>query len=616
MSGSKEATEKAISSDASVDAVVPAQSKEETVLATITLTANDAITYQNLEYAKATIEKRLQLFAGHQNCDIRFEDSNIIATTPLETFDGMNVETTVKTCISRPLRLFVVVTDGLTLLAFNEISRDMMINIEVVDENTIEAILREKDIEADAAQYFIKITLNHDGAAIVNGAVSDGAEKELPVFFAQDAQEFQTSYWGYSYFIPDQDRTVFYFADPKLKTKEAYESIAYSFLNEPLSSAFSISVKLSPEADWETIEDIQEKGARQCDIEDIQGDAILMEFTKRSDDVTEGERIDQAVNIKNRMDMIEQPYCLGNSLIDPNKIMVKTSIDRIGPDIIALLSTSSLDLKSSSGSKYDTITSWFDGISIDQDDSGYYYLRLTVDESATAALQAESKLLAEQDGKLTLCAGDSVICACDVTQIIQNGEVILDQMPFIVGQGKITQEHLFILNLIQEIINEVGYNTPFTISDYTYDSIEPTQTTVAFGIPHINPEDQQIKETLNRINSDAEMYWNPDETQTLNIVLHASATAGFIERGLAQAEQIFTECDLDNSSYSSVVFQLVEEESNQRLRLLFMDDISGTTMSCVGVCRGDVFESYYDEFATTAQKSTFYKLHNFRMLDN
>ena len=592
------------------------QAEKEEVNITITLTAKEQMTFQNLEAARATIKKRVQLLGENREIDIQTEDSRIILSMPLSIFDNSDVETIIKACISRPLRLFIVETDGLILLEAHEILRDMISSVEVVQADTIESILSDNDIPIDPNQYFLKITLSSEGIYLVNQMFTKGLEENTNVFFAQDAEEFKTSFIGFDYSFAENDRSVVYISNTLFHTKEYFESLAYSYQNEPLSDAFPFNYRLDPEASWEVVQTTGEKGKYQRNLDEIGGDTALLEISRYTPDITEGELVDQVDLIRNRMDMITIPYCLGYSFINPLDIMIKTSTERIGPDILAILSASSFDLTSSLRSLYDDITSSFKSMTIEQDASGYYFLRVTVNDYDLGEIKDESKKLVKSSGRFYLCANDSIICASSLSETVDDGSIVFDLLPFITGQHKITKDQLFILNMIHGIFNEDNYQHSFSAKLVYLDSDDPSKEAVQFGVPHINEEDQFIEETLVNLVPEAEMYTSADNTGTLNILLHGEMSAGFIQRALDQTSKIFQECNMDQSSYSTIMFQLVDETNNQRCRLLFMDDLNGEAKKCIGICSGDIIGTYFDEFVQCALKDNFFKIHNFQMLED
>lgn len=593
------------------------ETNDESVLTEVTLSASDNITYHNFEEAKQIIGKRIELLAGDCKYNIRYESSKIAISMPLELFNGMDLETTILACISRPLRLYIAATNDLVKIDSNEITRNMIEDAEVVSANSIEADIEEQDFEITSNQFFLKLTLTHDGASLVNEFIEQKEQEGMTPRFALDLAEFKATYVVFRYVKSDADQMVFYLTNLILPQKEVYESLAYSLMNDPLSDSFQYSIKLSPEADWESIGETKNIGVYQTDKEEITGNTILMNFNRSSDDITEGEKIDQRVLFLERLDALETPYCFGFSYINPNDYVVDISTDKIGPDIMALLVSNYLSLTSSTRSIYDPISVFFKDVTIKQDSSGYYYLQLTINDYLQHEFQAETQTLAESNGQLYLCTDDGVILSCNVSEVITDGKINLDRMPHIIGQeGRISKEYLFILKLIQTIINQSWSGSSLEKPNFTISKADPSGAPPTLGIPHINEEDTKIEEALKNINPLAEMYWDQNDTQSLNVLLHGEVAGGFIKCYLDEVEQIFDECDLDNSSYTSIVFQLVDEEGFQRLRLLFNKNYNTNIMDCTGLCRGDIFELYYDEFRTTAEKNAFYQQRNFTMYQN
>ena len=88
--------------------------------------------------------------------------------------------------------------------------------------------------------------------------------------------------------------------------------------------------------------------------------------------------------------------------------------------------------------------------------------------------------------------------------------------------------------------------------------------------------------------------------------LNIAVGAGFLDKAFDLTETIFDENDLDNSTFSAIFIQLIEETDDTRCRLVFRPSDAGEYMDCTTLCYGDWLDAYSNEFNTEVMSREFF----------
>ena len=179
-------------------------------------------------------------------------------------------------------------------------------------------------------------------------------------------------------------------------------------------------------------------------------------------------------------------------------------------------------------------------------------------------------MLAEGDHRIELnCGSNIAIASADFSQVVQDGILIFRELPFI-NCTSIGEDEVWILHVLCEIINENGRLSSASSVLYRWNKdIQFTSSVGSFGIRKELPRLDAVIERINQDFSPAEAWRNDsDEKENVYISLHCELPLD--EVAVADMiENMYMQCEFEGTGADSYFIYLIDEESNERFRLVF-----------------------------------------------
>jgi hypothetical protein len=223
------------------------------------------------------------------------------------------------------------------------------------------------------------------------------------------------------------------------------------------------------------------------------------------------------------------------------------------------------------------------------------------DEAALQKVIAALKEKNEDESIYIRWSYDNYILAASVEDGAKNGKLRFTSSPS-TGQSKITEEYKYILELEKYIFEDYYSKYSYCVEDYAFSGDD-----VSFGISTITSEEKTALDNITTLHPSTEAWIEDNGTERILYVrLKTEVGAGFLDKAFDLTETIFDENDLDNSTFSAIFIQLIEENDGTRCRLVFRPSDEGKYMDCTTLCYGDWLDAYSNEFNTELMSREFF----------
>ena len=586
--------------------------EDDRVMVELTLMASDASTpaghFEDVEIVK----QRLRTLAGDESLVMSMEGTELFVSLPWEEcFGTIDVASVIPSCINRPMELYVTTNDA-GEAELIKIAREAILDAEVVS-GELDGVDFSKYGADDTKEFsYIKLTIQDEVASQLQNLVD--AERELLAVF--DCERVELTYSLVSYpgiVVKDGGKSIYLIltADWAMK-RNVLETMVYCLKNPALHEAMPYNYTLNPLAEWESQENGLMDGEMQVEVSELSGTQAIISLVSYAD---EEDREEDVALIKLGLDAIGEPYAIGRRYDAAGGLVIRTSAETMGIEVINMLS-SGFDLESSSG---DYLQATFKSATVEKTSEGNYCLILQVDDYSIADITEASKSLLKK-GYFYLGdrSGDVEWCSSQVlTEINQDGRIVFDQLPFL-EQSVITQEHRFLLDLLCARLNARiagNYSTSYYLEDIAVERPDgSTGTATELGVRKKMLElSEELVAKIKGIVPEAEVSFDPEDG-SLSIDLHSKIEDGFLKKAVIHVEDIFRECDFDaeSSPYESIAFRLIDNVGSGRCMLLFSSVLKEFTgrkyMDCIAVCEGGLLDSYTESFMELLKERYFFTI--------
>lgn len=367
---------------------------------------------------------------------------------------------------------------------------------------------------------------------------------------------------------------------------------------------------INREAAWEDISVNRRTGKNQCNEDSITGQAVTVVLDTFADDLSEGELLDFEGELKNGLDMLDQPYAIGR-MDQAGKVffVFKTGLGHVGKPVLDLMKTdiSGFDLQSGlmvlgPAFKYseDSAENSMDYI---WNGDGTYSVRLTIAEGGQeAAREFTEKIIAQGESTVFFACNNVPFLCADIDSAIMDGKFVFDRFCFN-GYDKITDENIWLVKLINKLYN-VRPLSYFYYDDMQFQADEdgnvPSKN--QFGVRYADGQD--MKEKIGLIAPDATVIVD----DIVKVLLHLPLDEAFPEKAAMMAKDIYLRSGFVNSMYGHMIICLADETDDERARIYFIKsyDQDGGNITAGGIFGHGKFDAYREAFQKIIGNDPFF----------
>ena len=589
---------------------ISAISTQETV--TVTLYADDDSTSEQLEADLAALKARLDVFAGQGGYRfIAGENKAYTLTLPKESFHGVQVETALKCCITRPIELYAIsAADADNVVRAHKsipsvrISRGEILSAEPQAEAP--ASYKPED---DKKHSFVKITLAESAITALKDL---GTEQ----FFVQDLLDGYSVWFG-SPVIPGEEAGTYYIS---CQEDEAYaRTLAYVLMQEPLSHAFGVEVSMDDLVEWETA-DSETFGQKQCNVTDFVEQTITYRLSCY-DKISAGTLSDDMAEIRTRLDLIDVPYALGQLENEKETILaIKTPVTRIDPAIMTLV-----------GSRYSFKITLRNGCVQEELPNSSYKATSTFKstDSSSIELQTDGDLLAKLSASASETAPAEIVLVADGYRLLSatvNKPIDGDKITFssYANSGKPISStgSDWLAALLSHVLTENTLQNNYSIDSSSdgsgrgYQFVPGRSGATADEADFLCNSSQIDKETIEAVEPLLKDGKVTVSNSTVYVYLCLPFDENLVKTSIETVKKVYQAIDLDTLPYDGITFYLTDEDSDtasERTRIFF-DKRYGTSESETyqpGIYVRGIFcngraEAYKDAFLKAVTGDAFF----------
>ncbi len=393
----------------------------------VKLTADESWSEEETAAAVSELEARLTLLAGEGGYTLTPSEQTpgeYQLVMPRAVLHDNGIMDVLRCYLTRPINLFAADAERVETARDGYYTSEALKSV-AIDRTDIKSLEQktgvvkgfnagEKGIEnAENGYPYLEMTLDDSVIKQI-----DKLGVEVVIAFDVDV----SNAWYYLDTVRDENN-VFYLVD---KDTAFSDLLYHNLTSEPLPGAFGVLPDPLDDVIWET-EGAAEFGTQQRNAEQLAQEQTATYFLIGSSDTSDGELVDDAKELKARLDLLGEPYAFGKMTDDKYPIFaVRTAASRSDPVLMRLVGTkydSYLKLRAGyleSPSAYKGATDMFSA----DETAGTVTIRDTTEHLNNLA--AETK----EDGKavITLCVDGTPLLqttGAELKKTISQGELRL-----------------------------------------------------------------------------------------------------------------------------------------------------------------------------------------------
>lgn len=560
----------------------------------ITLTASEEMNASQYYEALDILEKRIEILAEDEKYEFKVEDDQVLISVPMQVFGDKTVEQILRCYISRPVQLY--------LRTQNE-DADL-----VVERSDIEKLERrhgvidgidpvEYEVDGLESYEYFSITFSDRVTQLIeeNFDESSGA-----LYLAQDKVDNRDIYYYYS--LIQGENGEYYFID-NIQSDNINNLLEYNLSNETFPKAFSFKI-LYPVA-WENTKSISHKGEYQCNVDELEGDLITIQYETYMEEMTAGELQDAVAVFKERMDALEMPYAFGYTQSGEYNFSIKTGIERQGASIINLLgSMYPLQLYSDF---YYIPSIDKDTICYGLDENGKYYISASLSVYSTDQLmETVTEMLDSENTMLYLSYNGFHIAKCDIRE---NPPQITDDCATVYFDNmcgwnvdEITKDHIFLMEFLTALDSKMMLPSSYYLDQYGFSDSNLTSEDLGVMTDDYEEEKAYYSQIVKEICPSADVVIADNKLRVnLNMELTESTLKEFVEA----VKAIYLQCDLDNGKYTGYISCISDQEND----MIFYYNADKYEKHCIDYTvgyYGELMEDYKEEAKRLFEEDSFF----------
>ncbi len=583
----------------------------------ITLTAPEKMSVKDFDSNVEKVKKRLDILADGEKYDFQIKKDSIQIILPKKVCYDIDIEQVMKCYVSRPMELYAFNNSDESTSADQrnvKLQRSDFQSIKLKEGKVEGADTKSLGIKEDTYPY-IEVVLTDECAQKLAGKISDWKDGFT---FGQDLES--DSYYYYDTY-PQKDGKTFYIVNDDIQGKFP-ELMVYNWKNETTTEEFEVAISI--EAEWENIDKAgQVVGKNQCNEKDLDEGTVSIVYEVDDEDLSDGEWLDTEKAIKERMDVLEQPYAFGTRR-DKNKelnIVIKTGLEHMSEDIMKILVAPEGSFKIQSGLKEYSFYKEYYSAAVNQKDTQYAFsfdIKDKNEEYSKREIKKIKKLIAlakeNNNNILTLMVNEIPYSNVSVDQLTEDGKIQFTDLSCW-GSKSVDENNVWMFKLLKVIWDGTDFpQTPY-FDTYQFDENDEGETPSVeqFGVVNIEQKDQEeMKKRLSSICPDATIAFLDQAT---GISLNMEMDEKFPENCTSLAKKIYEESDFEKSSFDLLVIYFIEEknEEGERARIFFsknykdIDDKDKGYIDAYGIFLGGRVEKYKNKIKNIIDHDSFYK---------
>jgi len=386
------------------------------------------------DYARTVqvLRERSEVFAGSDRYLLTDEDGTVTLTMPLETYNSCGVDYTLRCYLSRPLNMELMSCEdymGGTGAEWLSVDRSYIDEAVILRGTVAGCDAQELGLEdAENGYSYIEIRLNEEGAAALHACTSLEEGTALILMYDRTA-DVSPVYYNYCYTSGDAAVLRLVSTDQEENYLRTLQwNLAHGTFEEPLTFTAQLA------ADWEATAGSILSGEHQCDVTELDGDLVTLQFGPRSTGLSyeqykENNKagwVQMGLVLRQRLDSLRVPYAFGYSRWDDHCFMVcMQREDLLAAEAQIMMNSDYLVVRT----RWGTVDLYV------RDDNGAFSL----DEEGRLVLNASQTLqddLAEQsalameagDTYLQLYSDDVRLAVMTLNGPIEDGVLVFDEI--------------------------------------------------------------------------------------------------------------------------------------------------------------------------------------------
>lgn len=578
--------------------------KEMATNVSIVLTASDDMTPAQYYDAIDILKERIKVFAGDEKYSLEVQNEKIEFTIPVDAFHRIDVAEYLRCYLTRAMKLYLKDLNSSQTL---EVSRSDIANLEyengAVEGLTLsdyfpEYVQQENPslIEQEEYRYF-ELTFTDEFLKKADEIFD--TESDM-LILAQDAESVPSSYCFYRLF-PAKDGK-YYFVD-NYQDDTTADLTLHNYTSEPLAESFSYNILFPVE--WEYVEETKDCGTKQCNVEDLSGPLVTLQYHTYESDVTEGNDRDALAVFKKRLDALGTPYAIGRTVSVEHGITIKMAPERLNVQIVNWLGERYLNVYLENRF-YPPVSTGKNAFSFHEKEDGTYQIAVSVDDfysddwEKTAEQVKNSSCpdfwMVITDTALGLCSSEAV------EQSFDTGILNLDSMDMW-GIDTITEEYRYLLDFLEELTNGAQMPIGFSHGQWRFENVDDRDH--AFPVEAVTLEvAEELQKEIEQICPTAEV--SIDDMEYLVIWLELETNAEMPEKAVSLIRQIYELADFENARYYSNMYVRCDAQNN--IGFFFLTDQYSThEVVWKYLINNDSFrEEYEEQFRQLTENDPFF----------
>lgn len=571
--------------------------------------------------AQELLKQRLDILADGHAYEFTVNDDTIHVVMPLDALPEVPLGDVLKSYVTRALKLSIIGgyskgsdTQSIRINNAVDVSRDDIINKELkkgtAEEMGLDRVAEISDsydnIEKADEYEYMEITLSDE----VCRKVREVYGKCDVYYLGQDVEEMaEDGYYYYFLFTSDEPNT-FYICD-SYQEPVIDRLLEFNYDHEPFTSSFYYNYIMPVE--WERVSEIQNPGEYQTDIWDLEEPYVTMQFNCSEDEVKDGEMQDYMSNLKVRLDTLDMPYAVGKTVDRDSEygLTIRTGMEHLGAGLVDILfSSSGLGVQ---GMYYDVLES-YDICDLEyekQADGTYVFSLILTDDFENSWKMndykaAVSGIEASENKDICLIAANRYrLAKADVTEDINGTTITFDNLYYL-GLDTITEEDLYLLDLLKELAQTSAMSSGYTFY-YMLNSRVDGQDGDQVGVSMIYDEQlESTRETIQSVYPDASVI-NQYEATSITVKLNLEPDEHFPEKANEAIQTIYRLSGVSSNERDAVsIYIYAGEDKKSGINVYIQSDNNAHCINYHGSYYGENIKTYQDEFAQIVESDPFY----------
>lgn len=525
----------------------------------ITISAPSNMTASDFSDAVVSVEERFRVLMKGERYSFEHSGDSVEVILPRSAFAGEDPAEMLKCYISRAMNLSITTntlkseTDD-SYPDMVEVSRNDIIGVEIKHGTVDGCDAKALGIETETYDY-IEITLDESFVKKNSDTFRKYGDE---LVFAQDKAEMGTNYF-YHYTYPTEKENVFCIVNDD-KLINVNDVLVHNFTTEPLAVSLLVSVDMAVK--WESVRDNAAAGKNQCDKDELSENTVTFAFLPLYKDDSDGEWSDTVKVIKERLDVMDEPYAFGHYETDERSIAVRMSTEKAGMYIFELLTAEKLYAVGSFTSTIIPYSVSSPELRLTETDDGCAVEVSAASEDKEKDYAEINRLASETESKTVYLTATGyhipVLCA-DAVSGGDGKTIVFDKLAF-AGNAPLTKDNMWIAKLIEKVYS-TSLPADIVTDGYTFEYENAKESDFGFSIG--------LEELENKLKTTDEECEVEISGRELKVFFNMPADEKLPENMIKGAKAVFEAVDFENSGIPSLGIYFIEEIDDERARIFF-----------------------------------------------